>query len=136
MTNENNDPQRDDLRALPDGSLIDPGGTTPHRTVAGVEYATDDLDGGLNINHLFVPPTDRREGRGGAVLTALVAEAARKGYEYVVVNMAGGDPAAAFLREHGFDVVERTGDRMTAERDLPTSTEMDRVDRGTSTESQ
>jgi Acetyltransferase (GNAT) family. len=79
---------------------------------------TDNLGSGININHFFVEPSMRRRGRASDVLSALVEEARHMGYEYVVINMRGGDEAEWFLRHHGFSVVERVRDSVTAERQI------------------
>lgn len=103
--------------------LIHPSGTTLKDNAGGVEYSTDDIGAGININHFFVSPNARRKGRGTAIMKQLIREARSMGYKYVVVNMGGGDAAAQFLQSIGFVIVEQHGNMITAEIELGPSDE-------------
>jgi GNAT superfamily N-acetyltransferase len=88
------------------------------RNRGGVRWATEPVGGGINVWHFKVDPRVRRQGRGTEVLDGVASEAWQNGYEYMIVNMSGGDAAEAFLRDRGLEVVERVGQSVTAERDL------------------
>jgi tRNA(Met) C34 N-acetyltransferase TmcA len=83
-----------------------------------VEVDYERLESGVNISHLFVDREHRREGRASKTLDILMSKFRQEGYDYVVVNMGGGESAQNFLRLNGFDIVEVKGEHVTAEIEL------------------
>ena len=75
------------LARLEDGTPIGTGRLTPHR----------------HIGRMAVRRAARGAGVGGAVLQALIAEAARRGLREVALNAQ--THALAFYRRHGFEAV-------------------------------
>jgi len=78
-------------------------------------------ENGVNITHFRVAEAERRKGIGTAVMGALLDRFAAEGYEYVVVNMCGGEVARRFLTgTFGMKLVEGPNPDgfVTAERDL------------------
>lgn len=73
-----------------------------------IEYDYEPLDAnGVNISHFRVAEAERRKGMGTAVMGALLDRFATEGYEYVVVNIGGGEVARRFLTDtFGMRVVE------------------------------
>lgn len=83
-----------------------------------VEVSYEYLDkrhSGVNINHFYVPPHRRREGLGSQVLQKLVSKFENENFNYVVVNMKGGDKAESFLKSNGFEIVDRYQNSVTGE---------------------
>ena len=73
-----------------------------------IEYDYEPLDkNGVNITHFRVIQAERRRGMGTAVMSALLDRFATEGYEYVVVNIGGGEVARRFLTDtFGMEIVE------------------------------
>lgn len=84
----------------------------------GVEFEYEHLEDGVNINHFFVDIDKRGNGRGSEVIQSLIDRFEDQGYNYVVVNMGGGEGSREFLRRNGFEIVEFSEDHVTAETDL------------------
>ena len=87
-----------------------------------IEYDYEPLDeNGVNITHFRVIQAERRNGMGTAVMGALLDRFAAEGYEYVVVNIGGGEIACRFLTD-AFDMEIVEGPNadgfVTAELDL------------------
>jgi GNAT superfamily N-acetyltransferase len=91
-------------------------------TRSKIEYDYEPLDeNGVNITHFRVIQAERRKGMGTAVMTALLDRFAAEGYEYVVVNIGGGEIACRFLTDtFGMEIVEgpNADGFVTAELDL------------------
>ncbi|EMA43556.1 GNAT family N-acetyltransferase [Halococcus saccharolyticus] len=91
-------------------------------TRSKIEYDYEPLgENGVNITHFRVIKAERRTGMGTAVMSALLDRFAAEGYEYVVVNMGGGEIACRFLTDtFGMSIVEgpNADGFVTAERDL------------------
>ena len=87
-----------------------------------VEYDYEQAsESGISITHFRVAESERRNGIGSAVMSALLDRFAADGYEYVVVNIRGGEVARRFLTEkHGMKIVEgpNSDGFVTAERSL------------------
>lgn len=83
-----------------------------------VEYDYEYMEDGVNINHFLVEPEHRQEGHGRRTLDNLVKKFDQEGYNYVVINMKGGEIAVKFLESCGFDIVEKSNDHVTGEREL------------------
>lgn len=86
--------------------------------VEKVEYDYEYMEDGVNINHFFVKPNHRQEGRGKSTLNDLIRKFKTEGYDYVVINMKGGDIAVEFLESCGFTIVEELGEHVTAEKEI------------------
>ncbi|AWO86832.1 GNAT family N-acetyltransferase [Gordonia terrae] len=72
------------------------------------------VDGGIALlDEMYTTPVERSRGLGGAVLTAAVAEAARRGAGEFEIEVDEPDvDAHRFYRRHGFPVRDpATGDR-------------------------
>ena len=87
-----------------------------------VEYDYEQVsESGISITHFRVAESERRNGIGSAVMSALLDRFAAEGYEYVVVNIRGGQISRRFLTEkHGMKIVEGPNPDgfVTAERSL------------------
>ena len=87
-----------------------------------IEYDYEQAsESGISITHFRVAESERRNGIGSAVMSALLDRFAAEGYEYVVVNIRGGQISRRFLTEkHGMKIVEGPNPDgfVTAERNL------------------
>lgn len=83
-----------------------------------VEVDYERLESGVNISHLFVDRNHRREGIASKTIDILMNKFRKEGYDYIVVNMGGGESARKFLRSNGFEIVEVRGDHVTAEIEI------------------
>jgi GNAT superfamily N-acetyltransferase len=88
------------------------------RNVGKVEHNYEYMEDGVNINHFFVKPDHRQEGRGKSTLKGLIQKFEKEGYNYVVINMKGGDIAVEFLESCGFTIVEELGEHIKAEKEI------------------
>lgn len=91
-------------------------------SLSSVEYDYEPVsETGVNITHFRVAESERRKGIGSAVMGALLDRFATEGYEYVAVNIRGGEIARRFLVEkHDMTLVEGPNPDgfVTAERSL------------------
>jgi len=68
---------------------------------------------GIDLQHLAVQPDARGQGIGGALVSAVLAEARRDGCDYVTVGTGAGNTAVAgFYRRFGFADHPVTGTRL------------------------
>jgi GNAT superfamily N-acetyltransferase len=76
---------------------------------------------GAIINHFKVKKDHRRQKLGSKVLSEIENGLKNIGYNYIAVNMAGGNKSANFLRSKNYEIVDKvnkTNNLIIAEKEF------------------